>query len=276
MAVLRFTDLGGYHALDVDECRIAGQRLADEYRSNDPFPHIVIDDFIDMSLLRAVVDEFPDNSAREWFARDQECLKVQVRPDECEGPLTRALFAELNSMAFLTFLSELTGIHGLVGDPYFAGAGLHEVRAGGHLGIHADFPRHDVMRLDRRLNLLVYLNEDWDPAYRGALELWDRDMTSCRKSIQPLMARAVVFNTARDTFHGHPTQLACPQDRSRRSIATYYYTASDMSLPLYERTTDFRPRPGSADKRDWRILLHNLKADWIPPILQRRKRECET
>lgn len=271
MALLCFADLGGYRTLKLEQCRDAGKELAAEYRSNQPFPHIVIDDFIDRDLLRRVVDEFPDNSGRDCFSRNQERLKFQVRPDECEGAITRALFSELNSMAFLTFLSEMTGISGLIADPYFAGAGLHETKAGGHLGIHADFPRHDVMRVTRRLNLLVYLNDDWEAEYRGALELWDRGMTSCRKSILPLMGRAVVFNTDRDTFHGHPDRLNCPPERSRRSIATYYYTADSASAPAFERTTDFRPRPGSKDKRDWSVMLHHLKADWMPPILQRRK-----
>lgn len=271
MAILSFVDLDGYRSLDLDQCRDAGGMLADQYRANDPYPHVVIDDFIDRDLLARVIDEFPDNSQRACFARDQERLKFQVRPDECRGPVTRALFAELNSMPFLTFLSEMTGIEGLVADPYFAGAGLHEIKSGGHLGIHADFPRHERMHLDRRLNLLIYLNEDWDDSYGGALELWDRGMTRRCRSIAPVMARAVVFNTERDTFHGHPEPLACPPGRSRRSIATYYYTAPEVNLSRFERTTHFRPRPGSADKRDWQIMLHHLKADWIPPILQRRR-----
>lgn len=270
MSVLKFQDLGGYHSLDTDQCREAGTHYADTYRSNDPFPHIVIDDFISPDLLRRVIDEFPDNSARAFFSRDQERLKFQVRPDECRGPVTRALFAELNSAAFLAFLTEMTGIAGLVPDPYHAGAGLHETKRGGHLSIHADFPRHDVIKLDRRLNLLIYLNEGWDEDFGGKLELWDRGMKACRQSVLPVMARAVVFNTDRDTFHGHPDPLTCPEGRSRRSIATYYYTAPAQTRVAIERTTDFRPRPGTEDKRDWRIMLHHLKADWMPPILQRR------
>lgn len=271
MAVLSFSDLGGYRCLDLDQCRAAGRVLHERYRENDPYPHIVIDDFVDTEMLQAVLAEFPDNRGRPCFTRKQERLKFQVRPDECDGPVTRALFAELNSMPFLTFLSELTGIEGLVADPYFAGAGLHEIMPGGHLSIHADFPRHERMHLDRRLNLLIYLNADWDERYGGALELWDREMTHRCQAIAPVMARAVIFNTERDTFHGHPEPLTCPPDRSRRSIATYYYTAPEPARTRFERTTDFRPRPGSNDKRDWQIMLHHLKADWLPPILQRRR-----
>lgn len=264
-------NFGGYRGFDFDQCSVAGQQLAGRYRDAAPFPHIVMDDFLDAEVLRQVLTEFPDSANHSCFHRDQERLKYQFRPDQCEGLATRMLFAELNSRAFLAFLSELTGIQGLIPDPYHAGAGLHEIKRGGHLSIHADFPRHDVMKLDRRLNLLIYLNEDWEDDYGGALELWDRDMKAAQQKILPVLGRAVIFNTARDTFHGHPDPLLCPPDRSRRSIATYYYTAAPIARPTIERTTDFRRRPGTSDKRDWQTLLHHLKADWLPPVLQRRR-----
>jgi Rps23 Pro-64 3,4-dihydroxylase Tpa1-like proline 4-hydroxylase len=271
MQVLSFTNLGGYRCFDTDQCRAAGSALAERYRANPPFPHVVLDDFLDADFLRRVVEEFPDSSGQDCFLRDQEKLKFQYRPDECQGPFTRMLFAELNSRAFLGFLSELTGIKGLIADPYHAGAGLHETKRGGYLGIHADFPRHEEMRVNRRLNLLIYLNEDWQDDYGGALELWDKRMRAARQRVLPVFGRAVIFSTDKDTFHGHPDPLSCPEGRSRRSIATYYYTAQVEDQLQYERTTDFRRRPGTTDKRDWAVLLHHLKADWLPPVLQRRK-----
>ncbi len=273
MHVLRLTDLGGYRCFDADQCRAEGALRAQEYQHNDPFPHIMMDDFLDPDFLRGIADEFPAQGDRECFMREQERLKFQFRPDQCEGPLTRMLFAELNSRAFIAFLSGLTGIKGLIPDPYHAGAGLHETRRGGHLSIHADFPRHKEMGLTRRLNLLIYLNDDWQDDFGGALELWDRGMQAAARRIMPLFGRAVIFSTERDTFHGHPDPLTCPADRSRRSIAVYYYTANDADQDqgLIERTTDFRPRPGSTDKRDWRVMLQHWKADWMPPALQRRR-----
>jgi Rps23 Pro-64 3,4-dihydroxylase Tpa1-like proline 4-hydroxylase len=169
------------------------------------------------------------------------------------------------------FLSELTGIKGLIADPYHAGAGLHETKRGGHLSVHADFPEHESMRINRRLNLLIYLNEDWQEDYGGALELWDKRMRKATQKVLPVFGRAVIFSTARDTYHGHPDPLTCPEHRSRRSIATYYYTAPPETDGLLTRTTDFRKRPGTTDKRDWRIMLDHLKADWLPPALQRRR-----
>ena len=272
MPLLTLRDADGYRAFDEAECRAAGRDLADRYRRADPFPHVVIDDFVDAELLRDVVRHFPVPDAALTFARSQERLKYQFHPQACRGLTTRNLFAELNSQAFMGFLAEMTGMSGLVADAYYAGAGLHETRAGGHLGIHADFNRHETMNLERRLNLLIYLNEDWEDDYGGALELWDRAMTACAVRVIPKMGRAVVFTTDLYSFHGHPDPLTCPPDRARRSIATYYYRTPADTVFTVDRTTNFRSRPHSTDKRDWKVMLHHFAQDWVPPALQRGRR----
>jgi Rps23 Pro-64 3,4-dihydroxylase Tpa1-like proline 4-hydroxylase len=268
MPVLEMRDRGGWLGLDEAACRAAGRALADRYRTADPFPHVVIDDLIDPSLLRQVVRDFPTSEGVTASDREQERLKRQFHPQDCRGAVTRNLFAELNSQAFLGFLAELTGLSGLIADPYYAGAGLHQTSRGGHLGIHADFNRHEIMNVERRLNLLVYLNDDWDESYGGALELWDRNMTGCRVRTYPVLGRAVIFATDLDSYHGHPDPLGCPPDRARRSLATYYYRAPEAGAFDIQRTTNFRKRPGTGDKRDWRIMLHHLANDWSPPVLR--------
>src|SRR5206468_2179145 len=97
-----------------------------------------------------------------------------------------------------------TGIPGLMPDPYFEGGGLHETKRGGHLGIHADFNIHSQLKVERRLNLLIYLNENWDKTFGGELELWNKDMKECAVRVAPIFGRAVIFNTDLDSFHGHP------------------------------------------------------------------------
>jgi hypothetical protein len=95
-------------------------------------------------------------------------------------------------------------------------------------------------------------------------------MSDCAIRVKPVFGRAVIFNTALDSFHGHPDPLACPVDRSRRSLATYYYTAAEQGIALLpKRTTNFRSRPGSSDPRDWQIRRYHFVNDWIPPKLQR-------
>jgi Rps23 Pro-64 3,4-dihydroxylase Tpa1-like proline 4-hydroxylase len=268
--MLHSTTIDGYVTLDADECVQLGRALSERYRNASPFPHIVIDDFLEGELLRLVLADFPSSENKSFFDRDQERLKFQYRPQEVPSGLVRSVFAELNSAAFVGFLEELTGIEGLIPDPHFAGGGLHETKRGGHLGIHADFNVHRQLKLERKLNLLVYLNEDWADDYGGELELWDQRMQHCVVRVKPIFGRAVIFNTALDSFHGHPEALNCPADRSRRSIATYYYTAVEDGLgALPKRTTNFQARPYTEDKTDWQIRRHHFVNDWVPPKLQR-------
>ena len=268
--MLHLKTMDGYPAFNEAECRSFGKSLADRYQTAEPFPHIVIDDFIDDDLLKRVLREFPADDGKDYFDRDQERLKFPYRPQEIDSGLVRALFAELNGRAFLGFLEELTGIKGLIPDPHFEGGGFHETKRGGHLGVHADFNIHGDLQLERRLNLLIYLNEDWNEEFGGQLELWDKDMKECAVRVQPVFGRAVIFNTTLDSFHGHPDPLNCPPERSRRSIATYYYTAPEEGVAfLPRRTTNFQPRPGSEDKSDWQVRRYHFVNDWVPPKLQR-------
>jgi hypothetical protein len=268
--MLQMRRINNYFALDAEECRALGRSLADQYRTAEPFPHIVLEEFFDSDVLKSVLAEFPSNEHKSYFDRDQERYKFQFQPQEIPSGVIRNLFAELNSHAFLGFLEELTGIAGLIPDPYFEGGGLHETKRGGHLGVHADFNIHGRLKVERRLNLLIYLNEDWDDEYGGQLELWDRQMAQCAVRVKPVFGRAVIFNTDLDSYHGHPDPLNCPASRSRRSIATYYYTAVEDGLGMLpKRTTSFRARPGSRDKTDWQIRRHHFVNDWVPPKLQR-------
>lgn len=269
MAMLTLHD-DGYLRFDEDQCRAAGRALADEYQNAQPFPSIMIDDLLDKDLLRYVAGHYPSLENKIFFDRDQERLKYQFAAHEIPDGRIRNLLAELNSQAFLGFLEEMTGITGLIADPYFSGGGLHLTKRGGHLSVHADFNIHKRMRLERRLNLLVYLNDDWLPEYGGELELWDKAMTHCERSVAPLIGRAVVFNTNADSFHGHPDPLACPPDRDRRSIATYYYTAlvDGVDIPP-ARTTVFQTRPNSRDAKDRKVWVDHAIGDWVPPRLQK-------
>ena len=124
----------------------------------------------------------------------------------------------------MAFLEKLTGIAGLIPDPHLRGGGLHEIRRGGSLGVHADFNFYKRLNLFRRLNLLLYLNENWSEEWGGHLELWDRTGKRCMQRIAPIFNRAVIFDTSNFSYHGHPHPLECPDNRSRKSLALYYYT----------------------------------------------------
>ena len=223
--------------------------LNNQYQNNQPFPHIVIDDAFNIDMVREVEGElsgFSDWDGEKSFfgsIKKRHCSNLNKLP-----PTTCLLLNYLNSSDFLLSLESLTGITGLIPDPYFFGGGVHSIIRGGFLKIHADFNWHNKLLLHRRINLLLYLNSEWDQSWGGALELWDAKMEKKRVEILPIINRMVIFNTTDHSYHGHPEPLKCPENKARNSIALYYYSSSrpENEVTRGKSTqTDYRPRmPG--------------------------------
>jgi Rps23 Pro-64 3,4-dihydroxylase Tpa1-like proline 4-hydroxylase len=203
------------------------QPLRAQYVAAEPFPHIALDGLFDDETLDAVLREFPSREQMKWreFDTPLERKLGYYHETSTISKTVRDFLNEMNSFEMLLWLEALTGIDGLIPDPYFGGGGLHQIEPGGFLKIHADFNVHPKLKLDRRLNMLIYLNKDWRDEYGGHLELWDRDMSTCRKKILPLFNRTVIFSTTDTSFHGHPHPLTAPEGMSRKSVSLYYYTA---------------------------------------------------
>ena len=184
------------------------------------------------------------------------------------GEKTRLLLYQLNSSIFVNFLEKLTGIKGIIPDPHFVGGGLHQIEKGGFLKIHVDFNKHKQMQVDRRLNLLLYLNKDWQEEYGGHFELWDRNMTECEAKILPIFNRCVIFNTSDFSYHGHPNPLNCPEDRTRKSLALYYYSNGRPAEEVSgQHSTLFRERPGEDLAQQQKVNNKQLLKKFIPPIV---------
>lgn len=251
--------------------RELGPACANQYREAKPFPHIVFDDFFDEAILDRIVAEFPDPNRSDWqrFANSRE-VKLASKGEWQLSHFTRYFVYLLNSSAFLTFLEQLTGIAGLLPDPHLMGAGLHQIVPGGKLAVHADFNVNQRLRLDRRLNVLVYLNRDWKPEFGGHFELWDETMAGCVERVLPLFNRMVVFSTTETSYHGHPDPLTCPPDRTRRSLALYYYSNGRPEEGARTRadahSTVFVTRPGESfamSPGEWTV---HIAKKWVPPI----------
>lgn len=227
---------------------IAG--MAERYSRGHPFPHIVIDDFLPETHARFLADKFPGPESQVW-------LDFRKRPLHQYGklgpggssrfdyldPEFRMALAEFNNSNFLAFLEALTGIPKLIPDPYFKGGGIHQIVSGGILDVHTDFNHYEQLDLYRRLNVLIYLTEDWQEGFGGELELWDRapsEQGKAVKLIPPVFNRFVVFGTNKTTFHGHPNPWRGPEGLCRRSIALYYYTAQPELGVIYDKKTDFQ------------------------------------
>lgn len=226
------------------------------FKSGNPFPFICFKNFFDDEYLDSILDNFPDlsnNNKSHEFDSPRDKKKFVTKPGFQYPEIIDNLINFLNSYKFLNFLQKLTGIkETLIPDPYFAGGGLHEIKRGGFLKIHSDFNYHPSLKLDRRLNLLIYLNKNWQDSYGGHLELWNKDMTACEQKIRPSFNSMVIFKTDDFSYHGHPDPLTCPENITRKSIALYYYS---NGRPLEERnskltfhSTIYRNRKNSEEK----------------------------
>lgn len=208
-------------------------KLKTQYQKGYPYPYIIFDNFFDNSILEKAHSEI--QNYQHWgFDVSQGEMEVNkfnspwceenIKDLETNAPISRFILKYLYSQPVLDFLSELTGIKGLLPDPTFYGGGIHKINTGGQLAVHADYSYHRFTGLHRRINLLLYMNKDWEKEWGGNLELWSPDMSEQVADVEPFFNRAVVFNITNKALHGHPKPLACPENRSRYSFALYYFT----------------------------------------------------
>ncbi len=218
--------------------------LALQYRNNSPCPHILLKDFLQPGIALTMAKEFPHPTTEAWTQyKHANENKLGMPKRELFPPTIRAVVDELNTPEFVAWVSQLTGIPNLIADPILEGGGLHQSGPGGYLNVHTDFSQHHFhTSWHRRVNLILYLNPDWQEQWGGSLELWERNMARCAVKYPPLLNYALVFTTDERSLHGFPDPLTCPEGQSRKSIALYYYTV-EHDAKFSGHSTDYFARP---------------------------------
>ncbi len=204
------------------------ERLASEFEQAAPFPHLVLKDFLNLTP-DDMAGVYPAPDWPHWKRRNDvyQSGKMYCRDADVIPPLLSSMLYELSSPPFLRFLESLTGIGGLIPDPYYEGGGLHCSAPGGILLPHTDFHLYGRLNLYRRINLLLYLNPEWEESCGGCLELWEKGGKEPAKLIVPDWGTCVIFRTDDDSVHGFPTPVG--EGRWRRSLALYYYTSREAA-----------------------------------------------
>ena len=240
-------------------------QLSNQYATNQPFPHIQLIEFLDPAVARAIAQEFPQADTDAWTQyKHHNENKQGMAKRELFPPHLRAVADELNSPEFVSWLSKLTGIPGLVADPSLEGGGLHQSGPGGFLNVHTDFSMHHYHKnWRRRVNVIVYLNPDWKDEWGGAIEFWEKGkkgVQRCAAKYSPQLNHAVIFTTDERSLHGFPDPLRCPEGVARKSLAFYYYTVEEHAH-AHPHSTDYFARPTDTWKEKALIWLDKKAVD---------------
>lgn len=251
--------------MDMHIAPAAVREIAGRFRSRKPYGYAAVGDLFDDATVLQVAREVEANLARYPLEKNIYASyrkhRLSVLDDMPER--AREFVAGLNAPPFLRVLSEITGIENLHPDPELRGGGIHAIGRGGYLKLHTDFNWHRGLSMYRRLNLLVYLNENWQDDWNGNIELWSADVRKCIFALSPRIGHALLFETNDISYHGHPDPLGCPEGVFRKSIALYYYTptrpVADIRFGKSEMT-NFVERPSEKFGTDKaRRLRHRLQ-----------------
>lgn len=277
--------------IDYDKLKKIAETKKTIFKNSQPFPYLVVDNFLSDEYARVISGIFPSDNSINWNkhgsganadAENFKGIKLQCSDENQFPNEIKQLMREFNSQGFLFFLKQLTGVEYIFGDPYYNGCGLHSTGKGGRLMIHADVNRYPYPSLaDQYLNCIFYVSEKWDNSWGGNLELWDKDVKNCIKSIEPKFNRLVIFRTDRKAFHGHPLPIECPEVYRRNSLATYYYVptiskdqliGNQTQTVMWERTNEYDMKFST---KYLKHLMNVFLIELMPPIFYRKFKELK-
>ncbi len=241
------------------------ERIATSFKDKKPYGYVNMGSIFDQSILKIAESEIVEHidsipAEKDIYAsnRKHKLSNINQMP-----PTVSELVSYLNSDKFLELLSHISGIQDLRPDPELRGGGVHAIATGGFLKLHTDFNWHSGLSMHRRLNLLIYLNENWPENWKGQVELWNEGCSDKLFSMNPSLGNALLFETNDISYHGHPDALECPEGTFRKSIAMYYYTVSRPNEEVRfgkSEMTNYVERPGEKFGSDkLRRIRHKLQ-----------------
>jgi len=204
--------------------------LRQQFQSAQPFKHIAIDNFFETDAAERLLTEFPAFDPKLAIAENGSVGRKAVRTNISSiSPFYSQVFDYITSRAFLDAISRITGIPDLEPDLSLFGAGTHENLHGQDLMPHIDFNMDNSTGRHRRLNILLYLNKDWQEKWGGAIEIHSnprRPQENSVKAVNVLFNRAMLFETNEVSWHGFRL-IDLPDDKrhlSRKALSIYLYT----------------------------------------------------
>ena len=210
------------------------------YQVNTPIPHIVIDGFLREDFALKLYDHFPSPEQMKVHYHGLNEKKSEHSDFSSLDSAFTELHAFLSSEPFRTWLSSLTTVPDLQTVNDRLGYGLHQGANNSFLDIHIDYNIHPVKKIYRKLNLILFLNKDWESAWGGNLELWDEKVETCVQSISPVFNRCVIFECSEKSYHGY-SRITVPEKITRKSFYQYFFIEIPSHTEFHD--TIFHPTP---------------------------------
>ena len=229
--------------IDFDKLELNISEYKDSFNSSQPYEHLIIDDFCLSDKVHILADSIPDPIDNN-FNQSRDFIFAKGKYEKSDFSILSSELAELYndliSSRFNDFLSALTGFDLFV-DPDFHGGGLHQASSGSYLNMHADFNYHPVHKnWFRNVNILLYLNKNWDPSFGGHLKMRNSSKSSEETFLaEPLFNRAIIMYTRDNTLHGYDP-ISFPPGTYRTIVAAYAYNVVDKPHDI-ARTTVWYP-----------------------------------
>jgi len=200
--------------------------LEERYRAHPSYSLLEIKNFLPLEVVRDLAEEL-DNIPLEdckHFTRRGSQMYEHNKLDET--PVADAVVHALHSSTFLNWLQKVTGSIDLIPDPHLIGAGYAKSFRGDSLKVHTDFNWNDDLRLHRKVNAIVYLNEDWKEEYGGHLEFWDTENKNMLSKIKPDAGNLLIWSYHNLAYHGYPEPMNCPENNPRKNLRLFYYVSN--------------------------------------------------
>lgn len=234
----------------IDKSNFVSQMQA--FKSGKPFNYSVIDNFFDVETAKHLEEEFPKYDSTDWHIYKNAIENKKTSNNWNLFPsLTYRVFKYLCSDEFINLIADLIGSE-LYPDVGLHGGGWHIHSNGGNLNPHLDYSIHPKLKLQRKLNLIIYLSENMTEGMGGEFGMWannNNEPGNLIKSFSPLFNRAVIFDTTQNSWHGMVSPVSCPPDIYRKSLAVYYLCDPSKNAKSHQRAL-FAPREQQkGDKR---------------------------
>jgi hypothetical protein len=238
--------------------------LHEKFFSASPFPYVCIDDFLDPSLAKSLSENFPSLENMDVFYKGLNERKGEHSTFENLHENFRFLKEKLSTKNFVRQIEGITGFKDLhvIDDRY--GCGLHQGGNNSFLDTHIDYNLHPILKKQRRLNLIIFLNEKWEKDWGGFLQFSDSSGTKCVTSIEPKFNRAIIFICNPISYHGY-NRIQCPETITRKSFYLYFFSEPKKHLIFHD--TVFTTKPQDSFLRKMRIITKEFLKNTIKRIL---------